>query len=80
MKQSAIWLPVAWDWQCFPDTHCLMNPASEGLCILDVQGFPLRKPWLVIHLKSKILSLPARAFLDELLQANHCCLERQASQ
>lgn len=48
--------------------HALpINPASEGLCILDVQGFPLRKPWLVIHLKSKILSLPARVFLEELL-------------
>ncbi|MBP6070488.1 MAG: LysR family transcriptional regulator [Candidatus Accumulibacter sp.] len=56
------------------------DPATEGLCILDVQGFPLRRPWRVAHLRSKILSLPARAFLDELLQANHCCLERQASQ
>ncbi|HRF11323.1 MAG: HTH-type transcriptional activator CmpR [Candidatus Accumulibacter phosphatis] len=43
------------------------NPASDGLCILDVQGFPLRKPWRAVHLKSKLLSLPARAFLDELL-------------
>ncbi|MBN8451327.1 MAG: LysR family transcriptional regulator [Candidatus Accumulibacter sp.] len=56
------------------------DPATEGLCILDVQGFPLRRPWRVAHLRSKILSLPARAFLDELLQANHCRLERQASQ
>jgi DNA-binding transcriptional LysR family regulator len=56
------------------------DPASGGLCILDVAGFPLRKPWRAVHLKSKILSLPARAFLDHLLQANHCRLERQASQ
>lgn len=56
------------------------DPATEGLCILDVQGFPLRRPWRVAHLRSKILSLPARAFLDELLQVNHCRLERQASQ
>jgi DNA-binding transcriptional LysR family regulator len=56
------------------------DPATEGLCILDVQGFPLRRPWRVAHLRSKILSLPARAFLDELLQANHCRLDRQASQ
>ena len=43
------------------------DPARDGLCILDVQGFPLRKPWRAVHLKSKLLSLPARAFLDELL-------------
>ena len=43
------------------------DPARDGLCILDVQGFPLRKPWQVVHLKSKLMSLPARAFLDELL-------------
>ena len=42
--------------------------AAEGLAILDVEGFPLCKPWMVVHLKSKILSLPARAFLQELLQ------------
>ncbi|WP_299070362.1 LysR family transcriptional regulator [Accumulibacter sp.] len=43
------------------------DPASGGLCILDINGFPLRKPWRAVHLKSKILSLPARAFLDHLL-------------
>lgn len=43
------------------------NPADGGLCILDINGFPLRKPWRAVHLKSKILSLPARAFLDHLL-------------
>jgi DNA-binding transcriptional LysR family regulator len=55
------------------------DPVTEGLCILDVQGFPLRRPWRVAHLRSKILSLPARAFLDELLQANHSRQEARAS-
>jgi DNA-binding transcriptional LysR family regulator len=52
--------------------HALpLDPATDGLCILDVQGFPLRKPWLAVHLKSKILSLPARVFLDELRQGGY---------
>ena len=40
----------------------------EGLTILAVEGFPLTQPWSVVHLRSKILSLPAQAFLFELLQ------------
>jgi DNA-binding transcriptional LysR family regulator len=55
------------------------DPATEGLCILAVQGFPLRRPWRVAHLRSKILSLPARAFLDELVQAYHSRRDGQAS-
>ena len=43
---------------------------AEGLCVLDVAGFPLHRPWNVVHLRSKVLSLPARAFLDELRQAS----------
>ena len=39
----------------------------DGLVILNVTGFPLKQAWSVVHLRSKILSLPARAFLDELL-------------
>lgn len=44
------------------------NPADEGLALLDVEGFPLTQPWSVVHLRSKVLSLPAQAFLFELLQ------------
>jgi LysR family transcriptional regulator, low CO2-responsive transcriptional regulator len=40
----------------------------DGLAILDVEGFPLQQPWSVVHLRNKVLSLPAQAFLDELLQ------------
>jgi DNA-binding transcriptional LysR family regulator len=39
----------------------------DGLAILEVEGFPLKQPWSVVHLRSKVLSLPARAFLEELL-------------
>lgn len=39
----------------------------EGLALLNVQGFPLKQPWNVVYLSSKVLSLPAQRFLDELL-------------
>jgi len=49
--------------------HALGNdPARDGLAILDVAGFPLKQAWNVVHLSSKILSLPAQAFLDALLK------------
>ena len=38
------------------------------LAILKVRGFPLRQPWSVVHLRHKVLSLPAQAFLETLLQ------------
>lgn len=48
--------------------HALGNDsARNGLAILNVDGFPLKQAWNVVHLRSKILSLPAQAFLDELL-------------
>ncbi|AXS78974.1 LysR family transcriptional regulator [Dechloromonas sp. HYN0024] len=49
--------------------HALGNGfARDGLAILEVEGFPLKQAWNVVHLSSKILSLPAQAFLDELLK------------
>jgi DNA-binding transcriptional LysR family regulator len=39
----------------------------DGLAALEVEGFPLKQAWNVVHLSNKILSLPAQAFLDELL-------------
>jgi LysR family transcriptional regulator, low CO2-responsive transcriptional regulator len=44
------------------------NFAQDGLAILEVEGFPLKQAWNVVYLSSKILSLPAQAFLDELLK------------
>lgn len=43
------------------------DPQRDGLAILQVAGFPLKQAWNVVHLRNKILSLPAQAFLDELL-------------
>ena len=45
------------------------DPAAAGLRILAVAGFPLQQPWSVVHLRQKILSLPAQAFKNELLAA-----------
>ena len=43
------------------------RPGHDGLAILDVAGFPLKRQWNVVHLRGKVLSLPARAFLADLL-------------
>ncbi|MCM8612087.1 LysR substrate-binding domain-containing protein [Accumulibacter sp.] len=42
------------------------DPRQQEVCILDVGGFPLRQPWLLMHRRCKLLSLPARAFLEEM--------------
>jgi DNA-binding transcriptional LysR family regulator len=52
--------------------HALGDSLERGeLARLDVKGFPLAQPWSVVHLRRKVLSLPAQAFLDELLQTGH---------
>jgi DNA-binding transcriptional LysR family regulator len=49
--------------------HALGTPSEQkGLALLDVEGFPLTRAWNVVHLSNKIMSLPAQAFLDELLR------------
>lgn len=45
------------------------SPERDGLSILQVAGFPLKGQWNAVHLRNKILSLPARAFLDDLRQS-----------
>ena len=44
------------------------EPARDGIAILDVEGFPLQQAWNVVHLDKKLLSVPAQAFLDDLLK------------
>ncbi len=44
------------------------EPDKEGLAVLDVAGFPLHKAWNVVHRRGKLLSRPAEAFMQELLQ------------
>ena len=52
--------------------HALGDSLERGeLIMLDVEGFPLTQPWSVVHLRNKLLSLPAQAFLDELLRSGH---------
>ena len=45
------------------------RPGHDGLAILDVAGFPLKRQWNVVHRRGKVLSLPARAFLADLLHS-----------
>lgn len=52
------------------------HPEQLGLAILDVEGFPLRSMWSVVHLRSKVLSLPAQAFLDDLLKSASSVAQR----
>ncbi|MBN8283829.1 LysR family transcriptional regulator [Zoogloea sp.] len=41
--------------------------AVEGLVVVDVEGFPLHRPWNLVHLRNKILPVPAKAFLEDML-------------
>ena len=42
------------------------DPASDGLAILPVTGFPLRRQWYLVWRQDRALSLPARTLLDDL--------------
>jgi DNA-binding transcriptional LysR family regulator len=41
---------------------------TNRLVILDVEGFPIRRQWLLVHLKDKNLSATARAFKAFMLE------------
>ncbi|MBI5256611.1 MAG: LysR family transcriptional regulator [Burkholderiales bacterium] len=47
------------------------EPASEGLAILPVAGFPLRRQWYLVWRQDRALSLPARTLLADLRQRLH---------
>ncbi|WP_088278722.1 LysR family transcriptional regulator [Ideonella sp. A 288] len=52
--------------------HTLVqNPASEGLAVLPVTGFPLRRQWHLVWRQDRALSLPARTLLDDLRARLH---------
>ena len=52
--------------------HALGDAERRGeLAVLKVKGFPLRQPWCVVHRRDKILSLPARAFAEDLRQTRY---------
>lgn len=55
--------------------HALGRMVEDGeLVILKVRGFPLRRPWSVVHRRDKLLSLPAQAFIEELLASGDTSL------
>jgi DNA-binding transcriptional LysR family regulator len=45
-----------------------MELETKRLVMLDIEGFPLMRQWLLVHLKEKNLSATARAFKHFLLQ------------
>lgn len=44
------------------------DPAHDGLAVLPVRGFPIRRMWHLVWRKDRPLSLPARTLLDDLRQ------------
>ncbi len=42
------------------------DPADNGLAVLPVVGFPLRRQWHLVWRQDRVLSLPARTLLDDL--------------
>lgn len=44
------------------------QPAAEGLAVLPVSGFPLRRQWKLVWRKDRRLALPALAFVEEARQ------------
>ena len=52
--------------------------ASNVITTLDVQGFPLRRPWFAVHGSQKHLSTAPRAFLDFL--RNHAEVNKSNGQ
>ncbi len=45
-----------------------LDVPHEQLAVLDVEGFPVDRPWVIVHPAGKQLSLVAQAFLDFMLQ------------
>ncbi len=42
------------------------DPSTEGLAVLSVVGFPLRRQWHLVWRQDRTLSLPARTLIDDL--------------
>ncbi|MGN6825848.1 LysR family transcriptional regulator [Paucibacter sp. M5-1] len=47
------------------------DPARDGLAVLPVAGFPLRRQWHLVWRQDRVLSLPARTLLDDLRARLH---------
>ncbi|MBX3665577.1 MAG: LysR family transcriptional regulator [Burkholderiales bacterium] len=50
-------------------SRCMLGPGAprERIAVLDVTGFPVDRPWVMVHPAGKQLSPAARAFLDFML-------------
>jgi DNA-binding transcriptional LysR family regulator len=53
------------------------DPSQEGIAVLDVQGFPIRRHWYLVWPRGKQLSVVANTFLD-FLQTRRDWLETSA--
>jgi len=42
------------------------DPASDGLAVLPVAGFPIRRQWHLVWRRDRVLSLPARTLLHDI--------------
>jgi len=51
--------------------------ASKQIAILDVKGFPLKRRWYAVHLKTSQLTLVAQTFLDFILHESDDVLSRR---
>ena len=52
--------------------HSIRLELNTGkLIVLDVEGFPIKRRWFVVHLKNKQLSLTAKTFFEYILNNSH---------
>lgn len=51
-----------------PRDSVVREVASGDLAVLDVQGFPLKRKWYLVHLRGRRLSRAAKAFRELLLE------------
>lgn len=57
--------------------HTLTLEGGDGpVAVLDVEGFPIRRQWYMVHPKGKELSLVARAFLEYAIDSEPKIRER----
>lgn len=57
--------------------HALALEGTSGpIALLDVQGFPIKREWYLVHPKGKKLSVVARSFLDLVREQGHHIAEK----
>jgi LysR family transcriptional regulator, low CO2-responsive transcriptional regulator len=58
--------------------HSIRLELNTGkLIVLDVEGFPIKRRWFVVHLKNKHLSLTAKTFFEYILNNSHQVLNNE---